>query len=36
MEVALQGEPERLPSCFTNGYERIMVTMSRKGEGAHG
>ena len=30
MEVKLQGEPERLPSCFTNGFEHIMVKMSRK------
>jgi cytochrome P450 len=29
MEVKLVGEPERLPSCFTNGYEHITVTMSR-------
>ena len=30
MEVKIQGEPERLPSCFTNGYEHILVKMSRK------
>lgn len=29
MEVKIVGEPERLPSCFTNGYEHIHVTMSR-------
>ncbi len=29
MEVKIVGEPERLPSCFTNGYEHINVTMSR-------
>jgi cytochrome P450 len=29
MEVKLAGEPERLPSCFTNGYEHMPVTMSR-------
>jgi len=28
MEVTLAGEPHRLPSCFTNGYEQIMVTMT--------
>lgn len=35
MEVTLAGEPLRLPSCFTNGYEQMMVTMQRK-EAAHG
>ena len=30
MEVKIQGEPERLPSCFTNGYEHIMVEVNRK------
>ena len=29
MDVKLVGEPERLPSCFTNGYEHITVAMSR-------
>lgn len=29
MDVKLVGEPERLPSCFTNGYEHINVTMTR-------
>ena len=29
MTVTMQGEPLRLPSCFTHGYEQIMVTMSR-------
>lgn len=29
MNVKLAGEPERLPSCFTNGFEHMMVTMSR-------
>lgn len=33
MEVTLAGEPLRLPSCFTNGFEQMMVTMSRKGAG---
>jgi cytochrome P450 len=36
MEVKLVGEPHRLPSCFTNGYEQIMVTMTRNEGGAHG
>ncbi|MFN4134712.1 MAG: cytochrome P450 [Novosphingobium sp.] len=35
MEVTLAGEPCRLPSCFTNGYEQMMVTMRRK-EAGHG
>ncbi len=30
MDVKLQGEPLRLPSCFTNGFEQMMVTMTRK------
>lgn len=30
MDVKIIGEPERLPSCFTNGYEHIWVTMERK------
>ncbi len=30
MVVAMAGEPERLPSCFTNGFEHMMVTMSRR------
>lgn len=29
MEVKIVGEPERLPSCFTSGFEHINVTMSR-------
>lgn len=29
MEVRLVAEPERLPSCFTNGFEHLMVTVSR-------
>lgn len=29
MEVKLVGEPERIPSCFTNGFEHLMVTVSR-------
>jgi cytochrome P450 len=29
MDVKLAGEPERLPSCFTNGYEHMLVMMSR-------
>jgi cytochrome P450 len=29
MEVKMVGEPERLPSCFTHGYEHLPVTMSR-------
>jgi len=29
MEPRIVGEPKRLPSCFTNGYEHISVTMSR-------
>ena len=29
MEVKIMGEPERLPSCFTNGFEHLMVRMSR-------
>lgn len=29
MEVKIVGEPERLPSCFTNGFEHINVVMSR-------
>jgi cytochrome P450 len=35
MDVKLQGEPLRLPSCFTNGFEQMMVTMTRK-EAANG
>jgi hypothetical protein len=27
--VKIVGEPERLPSCFTNGFEHLMVTVSR-------
>lgn len=30
MDVTLTGEPERLPSCFTNGYEHMPVTMRRR------
>jgi len=30
MDVKMIGEPERLPSCFTNGYEHINVTMSKR------
>ena len=29
MEVKIVGEPERLPSCFTNGFEHINVVISR-------
>ena len=29
MEVKLAGEPVRLASCFTHGYEHLPVTMSR-------
>lgn len=29
MVVTMQGEPLRLPSCFSHGYEQMMVTMSR-------
>jgi cytochrome P450 len=29
MEVTMTGSHERLPSCFTNGFHRLMVTMSR-------
>ena len=29
MEVKITGDLERLPSCFTNGYHKIMVTMDR-------
>jgi cytochrome P450 len=29
MDVKIVGEPERLPSCFTNGFERLMVIASR-------
>ena len=36
MEVTLVEEPHRLPSCFTNGYEHMTVTMTRKPEAAHG
>lgn len=31
MNVMLAAEPVRLPSCFTNGYEQMMVTISRDG-----
>lgn len=30
MDVKLVGEPERLPSCFTSGFEHMTVTMSRR------
>ena len=36
MEIKLTAEPERLPSCFTNGFEHMMVTMTRKPEDARG
>lgn len=29
MDVRITGGMERLPSCFTNGYHRMMVTISR-------
>ncbi|MEZ5689655.1 MAG: cytochrome P450 [Caenibius sp.] len=29
MEVKIAGEPERLASCFTNGFEHLNVIMSR-------
>lgn len=29
MEVKLVAEPDRLPSCFTNGFEHLMVEVSR-------
>ncbi|MDP3673781.1 MAG: cytochrome P450 [Novosphingobium sp.] len=29
VDVKITGELERLPSCFTNGYHRMMVTMSK-------
>lgn len=29
MNVKLVGEPERLPSCFTSGFEHLPVVMSR-------
>ncbi|MES2492581.1 MAG: cytochrome P450 [Pseudomonadota bacterium] len=29
MEVKLAGDPVRLPSCFSHGYEHLPVTMSR-------
>lgn len=29
MDVKIVGEPERLPSCFTNGFEHLNVVMSR-------
>ncbi|MFM5885222.1 MAG: cytochrome P450 [Novosphingobium sp.] len=29
MDVTITGALERLPSCFTNGFHRMMVTMSR-------
>jgi cytochrome P450 len=30
MIVTMTGDHERHPSCFTNGFSRLMVTMSRK------
>ncbi len=36
MDIKLIGEPERLPSCFTNGFEHMNVTMTRKAEGTRG
>ncbi len=30
MEVRIVGEPERLPSCFINGFERLAVEVTRK------
>ena len=30
MDITLVGEPDRLPSCFTAGYEHIHVKMSRR------
>ncbi len=36
MIVTLAAEPQRLPSCFTNGYEHMMVTMTRAAGGVHG
>lgn len=36
MEVKLQGEPIRLPSCFSNGYEQMIVTVSRTDATANG
>ena len=36
MVVTLVGEPNRLPSCFTNGYEHMMVTMTRSRDAVHG
>ncbi len=29
MEVKIVGEPDRLPSCFTNGFDHLLVTVSR-------
>lgn len=29
IEVKLAGEPERIPSCFTNGYHHLPVTVQR-------
>ena len=29
MEVKLAAPPERIPSCFTNGFHHMMVTMTR-------
>jgi cytochrome P450 len=30
MDLTMTGDHERHPSCFTNGFHRLMVTMSRK------
>jgi len=29
MDVTLVGQPERIPSCFTNGFHHMIVTMNR-------
>lgn len=29
MEVTFAGEPERIPSCFTHGFHKLMVTVSK-------
>lgn len=29
MDVKITGDLDRIPSCFTDGYHKIMVTMSR-------
>ena len=30
MDVKLAGEPERLPSCFTHGFHKMMVTITKE------